>query len=91
MEGGKMKTVEEFYKEIMASKELREELKKASDEMMEAFLKQHGCNADAKEFMAFVRAQSEGTIDDDAAATIAGGAPIFYDAAGERSDVMKPL
>ena len=70
-----MKTVEEFYKEIMASKELREELKKASDEMMEAFLKQHGCDAGAKEFMAFIRAQSEGAIDDDAAAAAAGGAP----------------
>ncbi len=86
-----MKTVEEFYKEISESKALQEELQNASDEVLETFLKQHGCNADAKEFMAFVRAQSEGTIDDDAAATIAGGAPIFYDAAGERSDVMKPL
>ena len=30
-----MKTVEEFYKEIADSKELQEEIKKASDEMQE--------------------------------------------------------
>lgn len=84
-----MKTVEEFYKEISESKTLQEELKNAADEMLEAFLKQHGCDADAKEFAAFVRAQSEGAIDDDAAAAIAGGAPIFDNV--ERIDVIKPL
>ena len=35
-----MKTVEALYKETIASKELQEELKAASDEMMlEAFMK----------------------------------------------------
>ena len=86
-----MKTVEELYKDIVASKELQEELKTVLYETLGDFLAKHGCEATAQEFVAFVRAQSEGPIDDDAAATIAGGAPIFYDAAGERSDVMKPL
>ena len=84
-----MKTVEEFHKEISESKALQEELQNASNEMLEAFLKRHGCDADAKEFMAFVRAQSEGAIEDDAAAAIAGGAPFFGNV--ERIDVIKPL
>lgn len=84
-----MKTVEEFYKEISESKTLQEELKNAADEMLEAFLKQHGCDADAKEFAAFVRAQSEGAIEDDAAAAIAGGTPFYGNVV--RIDVIKPL
>lgn len=54
-----MKTVEEFYREIAESKELQEELKAASDEMMKAFLKKHGCDASVKDFAAFVRSQDE--------------------------------
>ena len=72
-----MKTLAEFIKEIEASRELQEELKNASDGMLEAFLKKHGCNADAKEFAEFVRAQSEGAIEDETAAAIAGGMPFF--------------
>ena len=34
-----MKTVEEFYKEIAASKELQEELKNAYHKKLESFLK----------------------------------------------------
>ena len=66
-----MKTAEEFYKEISESKALQEELQQAAD--LEAFLQQHDCAADAKEFAAFVRAQAEGELDDDAAAAAAGG------------------
>ena len=68
-----MKTVEEFYREIAASKELQEELKAASDEMMKAFLKKHGCDASVKDFTAFVRSQDEGEIEDDDAKAAAGG------------------
>ncbi len=68
-----MKTVEEFYREIAASKELQEELKAASDEMMKAFLKKHGCDASVKDFAAFVRSQDEGEIEDNDAEEIAGG------------------
>lgn len=71
-----MKPIEEFYKEIARSKELQEDLKNTSEEMLEAFLIKHGCDADAKEFAAFVRAQSEGAVEDDAAAAIAGGVPF---------------
>lgn len=68
-----MKTIEEFYREIAGSKELQEELHAASQEMLRVFLKKHGCDADVKEFAAFVRSQSEGEIDDDVAAIAAGG------------------
>ena len=68
-----MKTIEEFYKEMAGSKELQEELQAVTDEMLEAFLKKHGCNATAKDFTAFVKAQNEGEIEDADAAAIAGG------------------
>lgn len=68
-----MKTVEEFYKEISTSKELQEELKAVSDGMLEAFLKKHDCAADAKEFKAFVTAQAEGEMADEAVGSISGG------------------
>ena len=70
-----MKTLAEFIKEIEASGELREELKAASGETLNEFLKKHGCDADAKEFTAFLRACHEGEIEDDDAAAAAGGTP----------------
>ena len=71
-----MKTAEDFYKEIVGSPELQSELKAASDEMLGAFLKKHGCDADVKDFTEFVRSQSEGEIGDDEAAAAAGG--VYY-------------
>lgn len=68
-----MKTVEEFYKEITGSPELQKELKAASNEMLGAFLKKHGCDADVKRFMTLLRSQNEGEIEDENAETIAGG------------------
>lgn len=70
-----MKTIEEFYKEIAGSAELQSELKAASDEMLRAFLKKHDCDADVKEFTAFVRSQNEGEIEDDEATAAASGIP----------------
>ena len=72
-----MKTVKEFYREISESKDLQNELKSASEEMLGAFLKKHGCDADVKEFAAYVRSQNEGEIEDDAAVAVAGGQPIL--------------
>ena len=68
-----MKTAEEFYKEIIASKELQEELKAVSDEILETFLKNHGCNATAKDFTAFVKSMTEGELEDDCVGEINGG------------------
>ena len=82
-----MKTVKEFYKEFASSKELQEELKAASDEMLETFLKKHGCNATAKDFTAFVKAQNEGEIEDADAALASGGAKPSTD----RFRVLQPL
>ena len=72
-----MKSIEEFYKEICDSSQLQEELKNASDEVLEEFLKKHNCNGSAKDFAAFVRSQSEGEIEDEDFVAIAGGAPMF--------------
>ena len=84
-----MKTVEEFYKEIAGSPELQNELKAASDEMLGAFLKKHGCDADVKDFTAFVRSQSEGEIDDDEAGAVAGG--HILDTKAYKSAPKKPF
>ena len=73
-----MKTAEEFYEEILGSKELQEELKAVSEETLGAFLKKHGCEADEKEFQAVVRAECEGEIEDAAAENISGGWGIWF-------------
>ena len=72
-----MKTVEELFEEIVASKELREELRATTDKTLAAFLKKHGCDADPKEFMAFLRSHAEGELEDVDAETVAGGIPLF--------------
>ena len=72
-----MKTIEEFYREIATSKELQEELKKTSDEMLEAFLKKHDCSASVKDFTEYVDAHREGEIEDDIIQAVAGGVPLF--------------
>ena len=68
-----MKTAEDFYKEIIASKDLQEELQTVSDEMLETFLKKHGCDATANDFTAFVKSMTEGELEDDGVGEINGG------------------
>ena len=72
-----MKTVEEFYKEISDTKALQDELKNASDDMLGAFLKKHECGASVEEFVEFLKAQSEGAIEDEDVLTVAGGTGFF--------------
>ncbi len=72
-----MKTADEFNNEIAGSEELRKEFNAAYPDALDAFLKKHDYGADVKEFTAFVRAHSEGELDDDDAANAAGGYPIF--------------
>ena len=71
-----MKTAEEFYKEIAASKELQEEVNALEAGRLDVFLKKHDCAASAKEFMAFANSITEGELDDDGAEEISGG--IFH-------------
>ena len=72
-----MKTIEDFYKEIVNSKELQEELKKTSEGMLEAFLKKHDCHASVKDFIEYYDAHNEGEIEDGDAGTVAGGIPLL--------------
>ena len=72
-----MKTIEEFCVEISNSKELQEELNNLSPEALKAFLEKHGCEADVKEFLKFVREHSEGEIDDEDATAVAGGGGVY--------------
>ena len=85
-----MKTIEEFYKEIAGSKELQEELKTLTVDSLGEFLKKHGCNATAKEFVEFARLQSEGEIEDDDANTVAGGFTASFGLFGDKGGKFFP-
>ena len=84
-----MKNVEEFYKEIVGSKELQEELKTVSKETLEAFLKKHDCDAIAENFAAFARTQCEGEMTDETAEIIAGGR--VWDSGHSRENPKMPV
>ena len=71
-----MKTIEELFREIVASKELQKELKsigKGQYSEIEALLKKYDCDATAEEFISYVKSISEGEIGDDEASLTAGG------------------
>ena len=69
-----MKTLEEFVKEVQASKELEDALKQIKDKAsLEAFLRENGCEATVEQFAKAMQSGDEGEIDDDAAASVAGG------------------
>ena len=54
-----MKTIEELFNEVKADKGLQEELMKAGKtEKVAEFLKDHGCDATAEEFIAFIKAKA---------------------------------
>ena len=68
-----MKTVEALYKEIAESKELQNELKAASDEMLKAFMKKHDCDASVEDFTEYAKSQEEGEMEDNDVEAIVGG------------------
>ena len=69
-----MKTIEELYKEINASEELKKAVSEIKDKTALAdFLKEHDCEVSVNEFEKYIKSQMEGEIGDDAAASAAGG------------------
>ena len=69
-----MKTIEEMYKEISTSEELKKSVSEIRDKTaMSDFLKDHGCEASVDEFEKYMESQREGEIGDDAATAVAGG------------------
>ena len=69
-----MKTIEEMYKEINASDELKKAIAEIKDmASLEAFLKGKGCETTADELAKFIESQCEGELGDDMAAAAAGG------------------
>ena len=86
-----MKTIEDFYKEIVGSKPLQDELKTIQDmDALALFLSKHGCHASAKEFADFVRSQSEGEIGDDDATAVAGGVSASFGFFGDKGGIYLP-
>ena len=73
-----MKTMEELYKEIMASEDLIKEFTEASQskDTLESFLKKYECDASLEEVAAFLNEKTSGQdeLDDDMLTTVAGGA-----------------
>ena len=55
-----MKTIQELYNEIMASKELKEQaIEAAKAGKQEEFLKEHGCEATLEDVKAFLEAKQQ--------------------------------
>lgn len=80
-----MKTAEEFFKEIDASKDLQKEftsIGKGQLAEIVAFLKKHDCAASAEEFIDFLKSQkksrTEGEIGDDEVEAVAGGGIVDW-------------
>lgn len=73
-----MKTIEELYNEINESDELKKAISTVKDKKeLEVFLKEHGCEATADEFVKFIKTQREGELGDDDASAAAGGRFAF--------------
>ena len=74
-----MKTIQELYKEVMASEELKEEfMTAAKDEKngrknVEEFLKKHGCDASFDELKSFFEGKSDEELDEAELESVAGG------------------
>ena len=55
-----MKTIRELYDEVMANPEMKDSFVEAAKaEKLEAFLKEHGCEATMNEVAAFLKAKAE--------------------------------
>ena len=70
-----MKTLEDLFREVMASDKMKTELIEVSDskEKIMAWLRKHGCAATLDELGDFLRAKTEGEISDSDAEAVAGG------------------
>ncbi len=71
-----MKTIEQFYNEIIANEELKEKLAAASEEhRLNEFLKENEVDGTKEEFKEFVleKANRSGTLTDEQLSAVAGG------------------
>ena len=70
-----MKTVEELYKEVLASEELKKEFLALKPEEVEGFAAKYGCKAGLDEIKAFFEAKKNqgGVLSDDDLDQVAGG------------------
>ena len=71
-----MKTIEQFYNEIIADEELKEKLAAASEEhRLNEFLKENEVDGTKEEFKEFVleKANRSGTLTDEQLSAVAGG------------------
>ena len=70
-----MKTIEELYKEVLASEELKKEFLSLKPEEVESFAAKYGCKASLDEIKAFFEAKKSqtGALSDDELDQIAGG------------------
>lgn len=69
-----MKTIEQFYSEVMADKELAEKLIKITNEQeLEAFLKENEVDCTNEQFKEFMRAKERNELTDEELKAVAGG------------------
>ena len=71
-----MKTMEDIYKDVMASEEQKNELSEAAKEKasLESFLKKYECDASADDFVTFLEEKFASNLNEDALDAVAGGA-----------------
>ena len=70
-----MKTIEELYKEVLASEELKKEFLSLKPEEVVGFAAKNGCEASLDEIKAFFEAKKNrnGTLSDEELDQVAGG------------------
>ena len=69
-----MKTVQELFQEIMSSKELKAQAVEAAKAgKLEAFLKEHGCEATMEEVAAFLKEKADSPLSSKELENAAGG------------------
>ena len=74
-----MKTLQELYKEVLASEELKKEFmeiskdEKNAKKNLEEFLKKNGCDATYDDLQAFFKEKNAGELSEDEVEAVAGG------------------
>lgn len=75
-----MKTIEELYKEVIASEDLKKEFLALKPEEVEGFAEKHGCKATLDEIKNFLTEKSaaKGELSDEEIEQVSGGKSVDF-------------
>ena len=80
-----MKTLQELYKEVIASEELKNEFMEAAGDEKEGrkkvdeFMKKYDCDATFEDVKGFLEGKNEGELGEDELEAVAGGKNWFWE------------